>query len=103
MYVYMCTACVGVQMRSTSLLEEEISQLKETIERLGYSLSTMEKEKLDLVNEVEVAKKTIKQQGYSLCTLENEKQDLVSDVGVAKAAVSPVCTHIVRYMYVVCY
>lgn len=54
-------------------MEEEISQLKETIQRQGYSLSTLEK----------------------------EKQDLVNDVEVAKATVSPVytCTCIVRYIY----
>ena len=75
-----------------SLLEEEISQLREIVERLGYSLSTLEKEKLDLVNEVEVAKTTIKRQGYSLSTLEKEKLGLVNDVGVAKTTVSPVYT-----------
>ena len=42
-----------------SLLEEEISQLKETIQRQGYSLSALEKEKKDLVNDVEVAKTTV--------------------------------------------
>ena len=42
-----------------SLLEEENSQLKRTIERQGYSLSTLENEKQDLVNDVEVAKTTV--------------------------------------------
>ena len=38
---------------------EEISQLEETIKRQGYSLSTLEKEKQDLVNDVEVAKAAV--------------------------------------------
>ena len=59
MYVYMCTACIGVQRRSTSLLEEENSQLKETVAWQECSLSTLEKEKHDLVKEVEVAKTTV--------------------------------------------
>ena len=42
-----------------NLLEEEISQLKETVERQGYSLSTLESEKQDLLNDVEVAKTTV--------------------------------------------
>ena len=59
--------------RSMSLLEEENSQLKETIQRQGYSLST----------------------------LENEKQDLVNDVEVAKTTVSPACVVWYIYMYII--
>ena len=47
MHVIVC-----MQIRSTNLSEKEISQLKETIERL-------EKEKQDLVNRVEVGRTTV--------------------------------------------
>ena len=60
--MYTCTCIckrVGVPRRSMSLLEEEISLLKETIRRQGYSLSTFENEKQELVNDVEVAKTTV--------------------------------------------
>ena len=45
-----------MQQRS---MEEENLQLKETIQRQEYSLSTLENEKQDLVNDIEVAKATV--------------------------------------------
>ena len=51
--------CVIVFMQERSLLKEEISQLKMTVVRQGYSLSNLENEKQDLVNEVEVAKTAV--------------------------------------------
>ena len=48
-----------MQQRNTNLLEKEILQLKETVEQQGCSLSTLESEKQDLVNDVEVAKTAV--------------------------------------------